>query len=89
VEDNFFEVGGHSLLAIQALSRIREDKNVEVPLAAFFENPTARGLAVFMERCPALALGSETPAIEEKRIDLAALSDQDLERLLADLTRKG
>jgi Phosphopantetheine attachment site/AMP-binding enzyme C-terminal domain len=88
-EDNFFDVGGHSLLAIQALSRIREEQQVEVPLAAFFENATARALAAFVARCPVLSTSAETKPAEEKRIDLAALSDQDLDRLLADLTRQG
>lgn len=86
VEDNFFDVGGHSLLAIQVLSRLREERKVEIPLAAFFENSTARGLAAFIDRSPTLLAPSAPAVSEEKRIDLAALSDQELEQLLTDLT---
>ena len=43
VTDNFFEVGGHSLLAIRLLGRIRESFDVELPMDALFESPTVRG----------------------------------------------
>jgi len=47
--DNFFEMGGHSLLAIRVLSRIRETFDVDLPLRAFFETPTITGLAQLVE----------------------------------------
>ncbi len=45
VHDNFFEIGGHSMMATQVVSRIRETFDVEVSLRALFENPTVKGIA--------------------------------------------
>jgi acyl carrier protein len=43
--DNFFDLGGDSILATQALSRINKRFNVELNLFNFFEQPTVAGLA--------------------------------------------
>ena len=45
VEDDFFQVGGHSLLALRLMSRIAETFSVELPLTAVFREPTVRRLA--------------------------------------------
>jgi acyl carrier protein len=45
IHDNFFLLGGHSLLSIQMISRIREAFGVELSLQSFFESPTVASLA--------------------------------------------
>jgi amino acid adenylation domain-containing protein/thioester reductase-like protein len=44
VEENFFNLGGHSLATIQIISRIRETLKIDLPLQYLFTEPTIAGL---------------------------------------------
>ncbi|GAA4081638.1 non-ribosomal peptide synthetase [Nonomuraea soli] len=50
VDDDFFQLGGHSLGAAQILARVQARFALSVPLALLFENPTIAGLAAEMDR---------------------------------------
>ncbi|WP_307732640.1 phosphopantetheine-binding protein [Massilia sp. MB5] len=65
--DNLFELGGDSLLAIQLLAKVRGAYGVELHPAGFFKNPTVAALAVMVE----------TRMIEDiERAEAAAVSPQ-------------
>ena len=40
VHDNFFDLGGHSLMAMRLIAAIRDTFGISLPLKQFFENPT-------------------------------------------------
>jgi amino acid adenylation domain-containing protein len=45
LHDNFFERGGHSLLAVQVIIKLRERLHVDISLGSMFEVPTVEQLA--------------------------------------------
>jgi amino acid adenylation domain-containing protein len=45
IHDNFFKIGGHSLMAARAAARMRESFKVDIPLRRMFELPTIAQLA--------------------------------------------
>jgi amino acid adenylation domain-containing protein len=48
-EDNFFEIGGHSLRATQVVSKVRRVFGIELPVRRIFETPTISKLAITVE----------------------------------------
>ena len=45
IEDNLFDLGGHSLLLVRLHSRLRDVLKIEFPIVTLFQNPTIRALA--------------------------------------------
>lgn len=48
IHDNFFDVGGHSLLIIQVQKKLKDSLGNEVPLTTLFQYPTVASLAQFI-----------------------------------------
>lgn len=54
-EDNFFMAGGHSMLGVQLVARIRETFGVKLHLRQLFSAPTIAGLTAEVEKMSAAA----------------------------------
>ncbi len=50
IHDNFFEIGGHSLIAIRVMTKIQQHFNTEFPLTSLLQYPTIAELANFIEQ---------------------------------------
>ncbi len=64
IHENFFTLGGHSLIATRVISQIRQVFHIELPLRCLFEKPTIAGLAKEIETANQADLGIETTKIE-------------------------
>lgn len=49
VEENFFDLGGHSLLLVALQNRLRAELGREVPLVELFQHSTVRSLAAHLQ----------------------------------------
>jgi FkbM family methyltransferase len=69
IHDNFFDLGGHSFLAIKAHYRLTQEINQDVPLLKFFEHPTVHTLAKYLSANQAAELPDAQPSRDwaEKR----------------------
>ena len=80
VDHDFFEAGGHSLLVIKLVARLRTMFKLEVAPGLVFDHPSAAGLA---EALGELAEPLRLEKIARLRRELDSLSDQQRAELLA------
>ena len=63
IQDNFFEIGGHSLLGAQLISRIRLVLDIDIPIYNLFEAATIAAFCTFVETAFRSKAGVELPPL--------------------------
>jgi len=80
VDDNFFDLGGHSLTAARVVTRAIKHFQLELPLAALFQAPTVADMALVILEAQAKRL--ESSDLDRILSDVEALSEEEAERVL-------
>jgi len=80
IEDDFFELGGASVVATQIVSRLREMFQMDLPAILLFETPTIEKLARYMVEHEARAGLTEKTASILKRIE--GMTEEEVARSL-------
>ncbi|NRB45709.1 MAG: amino acid adenylation domain-containing protein, partial [Verrucomicrobiales bacterium] len=75
IKDNFFDMGGDSLMAVKIVSRVSNALEKDIPLEAFFRFPTIEKFARFVDAPVSMDNVSE-PLLSEEEIDTEYLSFQ-------------
>jgi len=52
VNDDFFEIGGHSMIAVALIVRIEKEMGIRIPLATFFDRSTVALMAELIDNGP-------------------------------------
>jgi amino acid adenylation domain-containing protein len=66
VRDNFFEIGGHSLFAVNLMARLEKRFGCKLPIATLFRKPTIEELGEFLREKGAQPAASSLVPIQPK-----------------------
>jgi len=66
IHDDFFEIGGHSLLALRLVAKIEETFGTSIPFPAFIQNRTIEKLTALLQDTQALDSWSHMVALQPK-----------------------
>jgi len=83
IDDNFFDLGGHSLAATRVVSRVIQQFQIDIPLQSLFQSPTVADMAAVITAHQGKKLGeSQLKTILD---ELASLSDADAQQLVSQI----
>jgi acyl transferase domain-containing protein/acyl carrier protein len=69
VNDNFFDLGGDSLIAIQVVNQIKKHLKQDVPAVSLYQSPNIRGMAQLLQQ-------DESQSNEERAAEFEAQKDK-------------
>jgi len=70
VFDNFFDLGGHSLMAARLMAKLRTTSGLDLPLRHLFERPTVAGLAEAIDALAWAASSRRAPERAANRVEI-------------------
>ncbi|MBW4617801.1 MAG: amino acid adenylation domain-containing protein [Cyanosarcina radialis HA8281-LM2] len=81
IDDNFFDLGGHSLSATQIVSRLRQAFQIQLPLRYLFDFPTVADLGAIVAQ--KLAEQTDSEVLAQMLAELEELPEEEIKEVLA------
>ena len=81
IKDNFFDLGGHSLMATQLISRVKKNFGIDLSLPEFFKSPTIKDLAEIVET--QILIKSNDAKFDELLNQMENLDEAEVQKLLS------
>jgi acyl carrier protein len=78
IDDNFFDLGGHSLSATRVISRVIKQFRLELPLQSLFQSPTVAEMAAIITQNQAKRANDDELAQMLREVE--AISEDEAQR---------
>jgi iturin family lipopeptide synthetase B len=85
IDENFFEIGGHSLMAMQLTNRLRSKYQQNITLKDFFKDPTIRGVVKVLGK--SLCHDNVQEKIAQNLKKIMSLSDTEISEQLKNINK--
>jgi amino acid adenylation domain-containing protein len=87
IHDNFFDLGGDSLLAARVISRVIQTFQLELPVNLLFEFPTIADMALVIGK--GCAKATKESKIERMLVEVESMPEEKAQRLFAEQSTRG